>query len=100
MNEDEFVAQWRERLASNPRFTRDARTGGGITLPGDSVTTPQLDPEPLLRLKLEEAKLIARLERALGQTLDNSEALLALEQARAFWELGAEASARRRKVGR
>ena len=56
MNEDEFVAQWRERLASNPRFTEDRGTGGGTTLHGDPATTPPRDPEALPSLKPEEAK--------------------------------------------
>ena len=100
VNEDEFVAQWRERLASNPRFTQDKRTGGGITLPGAQPTTPMPAPEPMPKLTPEEAKLLACIERALGRTLDKGETKQALEQTRAFGELWKEASARRHKLGR
>ncbi len=95
--EEDFIAKWRQRLASNPRFTQNKRMGGGITLPDARPITPAYDQdpelEPPLKMTPEEAKLIAKLEKSLDRTLSNREALRVLEQARTFGELWRQASA-------
>ena len=91
MTRDELAAA----LKANPRFRTAPSRGAGMILPGSA---PRRQPEPIdlepcerrLReptLTPDEAKLIRNLERSLGRKLDEGEALLALDQARAIGEL-------------